>query len=47
MLESGVHSQSIDFYQLGVLLFELLTGLPPNYSADQQEMFYNILKDEP
>jgi serum/glucocorticoid-regulated kinase 2 len=32
---------------VGVLLFEIMTGLPPNYSADRQEMFYSILKDKP
>ena len=43
MLESGTHSTTIDFYQVGVFLFELLTGLPPNFSKDKKEMFMNII----
>ena len=36
MLNSGTHSRMLDFYQVGALLYELLTGLPPNYSSDKK-----------
>ncbi len=35
MLIRGSHSRMIDFYQLGALIFELIAGLPPNYSEDK------------
>lgn len=43
MLSRGGHNQTVDFYLLGVLLYEMLTGAPPYYSAAKNELYYNIL----
>ena len=46
MLNSGTHSRTLDYYQIGALLYELLTGLPPNYSSNKKQMFANIARKE-
>jgi serum/glucocorticoid-regulated kinase 2 len=33
----------VDWWTLGALLFEMLTGLPPFYDADVQTMYQKIL----
>lgn len=46
MLERGGHNFSVDHYCIGALLYELVTGLPPYYSKDQNQLFHNILNNE-
>lgn len=37
------HGKSVDWYLLGVLMFEMLMGIPPYYtSVSKEALFYNI-----
>lgn len=36
----------VDYYTLGAILFEMLTGLPPYYTNNKSEMAKRILESE-
>lgn len=44
MLKKNGHGKAVDWYLLGVLLYEMLVGQPPYYAPTKEELFYNIEK---
>ena len=41
------HDHRLDIFCIGVLLYEMLTGLPPFYDEDHSRMFHKIMSVSP
>jgi serine/threonine protein kinase len=46
MLNRCGHGKAVDWYLLGVLFYELLVGVPPYFTANQEQIFKNIQRAE-
>ncbi|KAK2941904.1 putative protein kinase [Blattamonas nauphoetae] len=44
ILQNMPHGKAVDWWSTGILFYEMLTGMPPFYSANKQEMFLNTLR---
>jgi serine/threonine protein kinase len=42
MLKRTGHGKSVDWYLCGVLLYEMLVGIPPYYSNNKEQLYSNI-----
>ena len=43
--ENRGHGKGVDWWALGTLVFEMLTGLPPYYDTNVQRMYHKILHE--
>jgi serine/threonine protein kinase len=42
VLNKTGHGKSIDWYLLGLLIYEMLVGIPPYYCSNKEQLFKNI-----
>lgn len=42
MLRKQGHTKSIDWYLLGVIIYEMIVGVPPYFHTEKEKLFENI-----
>jgi len=46
VLKQQKYTKAVDWWSLGTLMYEMLTGLPPFYTEDVQNMYYDIINTD-
>jgi len=46
ILQGKPYGKAVDWWSLGTLMYEMLTGLPPFYSQDVQQMYNKVMHDK-
>ncbi len=46
MVKKAGHGKAVDWYLLGVLIYEMLCGIPPYYDNDREVLFFNIVNQD-
>jgi len=47
LLKKKGYGKDVDWWALGIIMYEMLTGLPPFYSENKNSMFQKILTEDP
>eukprot|EP01126_Amoeba_proteus_P049992 TRINITY_DN5870_c0_g1_i10.p1 TRINITY_DN5870_c0_g1~~TRINITY_DN5870_c0_g1_i10.p1 ORF type:complete len:461 (-),score=75.71 TRINITY_DN5870_c0_g1_i10:406-1788(-) len=46
IIKGDDYTKAIDWWSVGTLIFEMLTGLPPFYTEDEENMYHKIMSAE-
>ena len=47
IIQKKGYGKAVDWWTLGSIIFEMLTGVPPFYDSDRHSLFYKILNEPP